>query len=1027
MNYYNYHKHDHKGNIRQLDVIAKMEDYCKRAVELGHNAIFTTNHGVQGDIFEATTLGKQYGLKVISGCECYYVQNRHEKDKSNKHLVVIALNDNGFRQLNKILSIANDDGYYYKPRVDYELIMQLNPNDVVITTACISGILYDEDLVLKLHNKFKEHFFIEVQSHNEQLQKDWNLKALELSRKYNIKLIHGNDSHYIYGEDSKYRDLFLKGKGIKYDSENKFELDYPDYNTIVKRYKKQNILNESQIFQAINNTLVFDEATPLTIINDDIKMPPISNNPKKELAELLIEKWIEKKKEIPKELWSEYEDAILFEGDIINKTSTHDYFLWDYYIVKRAIEVYKTRITNTGRGSAPSFYINNLLGLTKIDRLNTPCKLFPTRFMSVERILGARSLPDIDINASDRYGLIKATEDLIGKDKCAWMLAYKPLQDSSAFRLYCKAIGMHVSEYDDVAKELDNYLEDEKWKSIINESKHFVGVVESFSESPCSMLMAINDVSENVGLIKIKNKENPDGKLLCLLDGYNCDKYKYLKNDYLTVSVWNIIEQVCYMANIPVPTITEFNQMLDDKTFEIYAKGLTCTINQVDSDYATQLVKKYKPKSISEVCQFVAMIRPGCKSLLDDFLNRRPYTTGVKELDDLLEDSEHRMIYQESIMKYLIWLGIKESESYDIIKKIAKKKFKEQELKELKTKLLKGWIKQVGREDGFEETWIVIEQASMYSFNASHSLSYAYDSLYGAYLKAHFPLEYYTVVLNEYSGDEIRTGKLTNELSYFNIKLESPKFRYSKANYFCDKETNTIYKGIGSIKYCNETIGNELYELKNNLYNTFLDLLIDIAKTSINSRQLEILIKIGFFSEFGKSAKLTKIVDLYNNVYTKSQFKKDNMSEQNIKLFRKYANKETEKLFKEVNTYDLINNIIPNIKNEELPIQTLFECQKENCGSIIFKDKNYDDDVMVATKVNINQFGTPFITLYCLNNGTVNTLKADKTYFNNKPISDYDVIKIKGIDEKYKRRKIDGKWQITEDKEYILSSYAMVL
>ena len=122
------------------------------------------------------------------------------------------------------------------------------------------------------------------------------------------------------------------------------------------------------------------------------------------------------------------------------------------------------------------------------------------------------------------------------------------------------------------------------------------------------------------------------------------------------------------MANIPVPTITEFNQMLDDKTFEIYAKGLTCTINQVESDYATQLVKKYKPKSISEVCQFVAMIRPGCKSLLDDFLNRRPYTTGVKELDNLLEDSEHRMIYQESIMKYLIWLGIKESESYDIIK-----------------------------------------------------------------------------------------------------------------------------------------------------------------------------------------------------------------------------------------------------------------------------------------------------------------------------------------------------------------------
>ena len=223
------------------------------------------------------------------------------------------------------------------------------------------------------------------------------------------------------------------------------------------------------------------------------------------------------------------------------------------------------------------------------------------------------------------------------------------------------------------------------------------------------------------------------------------------------MTVWAIIRDVCDMAGIPIPTIREMDKLLDEKTFKVYEDGLTSTINQADSDFATGIVKTYKPTSVSEMSAFVAIIRPGCASLLQDFINRKDYTTGVPELDDLLIEGKHRMIYQELIMKYLIWLGIPETGSYDIIKKIAKKKFKEPELEELKGKLLKGWISRVGKEDGFKETWTVVEQAANYSFNASHSLSYAYDSLYGAYLKSHYPLEYYTVALNYYADDSKRT------------------------------------------------------------------------------------------------------------------------------------------------------------------------------------------------------------------------------------------------------------------------------
>ena len=158
---------------------------------------------------------------------------------------------------------------------------------------------------------------------------------------------------------------------------------------------------------------------------------------------------------------------------------------------------------------------------------------------------------------------------------------------------------------------------------------------------------------------------------------------------YLSVSVWEIIADVCKLANIDIPTIKELEEKLDDKTLEIYEKGLTCTINQVDSDYATNLMKNYKSRNVAEMCAFVASIRPGFKSLLDNFIERKPYTTNIPELDDLLKESYHYLMYQESIMKYLIWLGIPEDETYGIITKISKKKFKEEELKELKNKLHK--------------------------------------------------------------------------------------------------------------------------------------------------------------------------------------------------------------------------------------------------------------------------------------------------------------------------------------------------
>ena len=1021
MNYYNYHKHDHKGNIKSLDVIVKLEDYCKRAVELGHNAIFTTNHGMQGDIFEATTLAKQYGLKLIVGAECYYVKDRHEKDRSNNHIIIIALNDSGVRQLNKILSIANEDGYYYKPRIDYELLMELNPKDVVITTACVAGILPQKDLILELYDKFKGHFFLEVQDHDADIQRNFNKMALEYRKLYGIPLIHANDSHYIYPEDKEYRDLFLKGKEMFYPDEGEFILDYPDAKTIVDRYIKQGILNKEEIIESLQSTLIFDEAEELTIINDDIKLPSISKNPNYDLKKAIFEAWQIEKKNIPAERIPEYEEAIRYEVDIIEKCHMEDYFLLDYEIVKLGKSKYNGMMTKTGRGSAPSFYVNKLLGLTDIDRLDSPITLFPTRFMSAERILLARSLPDIDLNCCDSEPFIKATKDLLGKENCAWMISYKPLQESNAFRLWCKAKELNFEEYNEVGKNLDQYRNDEYWGEIIKDSSRFVGVVESISPSPCSMLVYDKDVSEEVGLVRTE-----DG-MCCLLDGYNCDKFKYLKNDLLTVTVWSTIRSVYKLLDKDVPSIREFNELLDDKTFDIYKNGLTCTINQCDSDWASPLVKKYAPRNLAEMSAFVAAIRPGFASLLDNFLERKPYSTHVKELDDLLEDSYHYLMYQESIMKYLIWLGIEEKETYDITKKISKKKFKKKELEELKVKLLKGWMKVVGKEEGFDETWKVVEDTARYSFNASHSLSYAYDSLYGAYLKSHYPLQYYTVSLNTFDGNERKTRILTKELSYFGIKLKRPKFRYSKSEYLMDKESNSIYKGVKSYKYLNEQVSNELYNLRNNVYNNFVELLEDLSHTSIDNKQLTILIKLGFFEEFGKSQYLLNIVGIFNKLYGKKILNLTKLPlGLTIEEIKPYANKLTEKQAREIDIKRLINYCVGKLENKELPMKDLFGAMMEYQGYIDYKDESWNENVYIITEIKTNKYGTPFVNIYNLKKGESLEIKVYKNTLYKNPLDEYDVI-YAVIKDKNKKRKVNGEWITLEETEKILESYRKVV
>ena len=1294
----------HYSNIVTLDVVVKPEDYMKRAKELGHKIYFTTEHGYNGNIYEALTLAEKYDLKVVSGMEAYYVPNRKEKDKSNYHLVLIALNTEGYKDLNYLLSESNVSGFYYKPRIDDELLFSINPNNIIVTTACVAGRLREEqgreEWILKMKNYFKDNFYLEVQAHPCQVQANYNKMILYYHNKYNIPIIHANDSHYIFPEEAKYRSMFLKAKGINYPEEDNFILDYPDSDTLIKRYKEQGILNDSQIQEALNNTLIFDKAEKLDI-NKDIKIPHIFDNPLEKLKEILNNAWLEERKNIPKEKWSKYISEIREETEVVKNTNMAEYFVLNYYIIKNAIENHNGVITKTGRGSAPSFYINKLLGFTNIDRISAPIKLFPSRFMSETRINLSKSICDIDFNCADTQPFYNSSKELLGEDGCYWMIAYKPLQTSSGFRLWCKANDLNINDYNAVAMDLAElskvkkpytesmYYKDEKWKKLIDESQHFVGVIESVAQHPCSSLLEDKPISREVGLIKA-------GDVICAnITSYESDNYKFLKNDLLTVSVWSLINDTCKLAGINTPSIAELNSKLDDKTWEIYEKGLTCSINQADSDYATGLVKTYKPHSVAEMSAFVACIRPGCASLLNGFINRISHTTGVKELDELFKDSFQMCLYQETIMSYLIWLGEPEGETYTIIKKIAKKKFKKEELEELKNRLKKQWIIKTGSDNYFEENWQVVQDAARYSFNClagdtriqrlgqktntfnptieemylikndyeyakktghislykkynnlgygnafsmfddnrihknkivdiyftgkqkiyrvktssgcyvdctlnhsfptptgkkklkelsvgdnlyvkgiyektpdtyrftngvfesnipkkgekgfqvkengechkfkaiykeniqnnnpctmcnkpfddsqfelhhidhdrthndrdnlmwlcnnchkkihykkgrkkvmekgiptkiekivsieylrednvydiemespahnfisesglvvsncSHSLAYAYDSIYGAYLKSHYPLEYYTVALNSYQGDFDRTNKLTQELEYFKIKISSPKFRYSFGEYSCDKNTNTIYKGISSIKGLSKTIGDKLYSLKDKNYPTFLDLLIDCKEQKIGISDLTVLAKLDYFSEFGTIGKILKFLDIYNELYGKKTIKKDKNYLVKKLYLKQFCAKETDKQYSGFDSYKCLSDLIDKIPNEDISTYAKLKYQLEYYGYVNIIDENIDRSYWFVSDIT-PRGNNQILDLYKINTGTHQQTKIRNKIFQVQPFSKGDTLNVTLFSQEGKWIKDEeGKWkQSNSDKEYFINEYNIV-
>lgn len=950
--YNNYHKHSHYSSLfgGVGDSNVKQKEYIDRCLELGHTNFFTTEHGVFGDIFEAYDLCQNNNLRCLPGLEGYIVvdNNPEIKDKSNYHIMIIPRTDKARKKCNYYNSLAHINGFYYKPRWSLEYLLQFDKDDLFITTACCAGTLRDQDgiekILMPLINHFGENVLLEVQNHAFDIQRDINKKAVALSESMGLKLIAANDSHYIYPWQAKERHDLMVGKrqldgkpDAYFVAEDEFVLDFPDYDTLFERFEKQGVLTEQQIEDSISNTLLFDDVEEIQL-DYEIKMPNIYpdvplNDRMKMLEDLVWKKFeeIKIKEHISDEDLPKYIDGINYELQIIRDTNeqihTCDYFLFNTRNVDLAVNKYNGILTRGGRGSCASFYTNKLLGMTQLDRFKINLPIFPDRFASTARLLDNRALPDIDFNVEAQEPFVKASKELLGDNGCFPMVAYGTMQEGEAFRNVCRSHGLQFDEFNDVAKNLDQYRDDKKWKPLIDEAQHYIGTIVSASVHPCAHVLSDKDLLYEYGVARF-------GDFICvMITSGEADQFKVLKNDYLIVSVWKLIHETFEEIGIPIIDAHDLLDSIkdDQRVWDLFSNGITCTLNQVDSDNGMQQAKRYGIKSFEDGALIAAAIRPSFDAWRPKFLNHENYSTGSKDLDEVLKQTQHYILFQENLMQYFDWLGVTPAESIGLIKKISKKKIKPEDFEKLAERLKTNWIKQTGTEKMFEETWEMIQGCMAYGFASPHAAATSLDMCYGAYLKVNYPYEYMTVCLNNYSDDAERTAKLKNELEYFGIKLSNIKFGMSRAKYSYNKDKHLIIKGIGSIKFLNETVAEELYTLsQGRVYNNFIDLLVDITeKTSCNSRQLDILIKLDYFSDFGEANELLYIVDRFNELYNKKDGFKSNIKASKIGLDYDFVMPYCEDYkpleIKEVNVDAILNDITEPVRKQE------FSDILENC------------------------------------------------------------------------------------------------
>lgn len=1028
-NYTVLHLHSDMSNgVTNIDSVTKYIEYIIRAEELGMKAMAFSEHG---SVF-AWDLKKEdmekHGLKYIHAEEFYVTASVEEKVRDNWHCLLIAKNWDGVREINKLASKSfnrSDGHYYYAPRIIFDDLLHTSDN-IIVSTACLGGILNrasDEiqERFIEFLCKNKHRCFLEVQHHNVSDQIVYNKKLYELSKKYNIRLVAGTDTHSLNEQHAEGRKILQRSKNIFFEDEEGWDLTFKSYDELCDAYKKQCSLPEEVYLEAIENTNVIADMVEPFEIDRRTKYPHIYDNPVETFRKKVNEGYKKNKylrKRYPRNVVSA---RMKEELAVYEKVGAIDFMLLETYIreweAKNGIE------SGYGRGSVSGSLIAYALGITQMDSLKFNLNFF--RFMNPSRVTNADI--DSDYCSIDRekikYFLLHDKLNL-PNIKTSEIITFNTIAMKGAIKDVCRALNISLDEAQTISDavtmdENHKWVIDNKWREKYPDVFKYVdivsGTIVSIGSHPSGVLVSDRDIESDIGLCSISTSDYP----VSMLDMHGLDGQMYVKLDILGLDNIGVINETCRMLGID--RLTPDNVDLNDEKVWKSIRDDTTLIFQWESDSAQAYLKKFmsdetiakakeKDPNFSYIKWFSfgnGLIRPSCASFRDDVSCGKFYDNGFKELNEFLAPEAGRVAMQETIMMWLQkFCGYSPAESDNVRRAIAKKKGTATLLPEIEQRFIEYSsthydITEEKCKEVIKPFLQIILDASAYGFSWNHSDSYSCTGYISGYLRYYYPLQFLTAAFNIFSDKEDKIVNITEYANKIGIPIKDIKFRHSKAEYNCDTSENVIYKGVKSIKYINEDVANALYNMRNQHFDSFIDV---IKVFPGNSRQLDILIKLSYFEEFGKIGTLLRIVDLYNLYGGKKLLKKDKC-DLPAELLSKYCT-ETEKQWRVQDQDGLIKELCSMVPDVDVPLQSQIEWSKEYLGyiSVVMPEKKDIGYVM-----DINTKYSPKLTVYQLWDGQTNTYKIQKRMFEKQPFSSKSFIQFR-TEQRPKSKLIDGEW-----------------
>lgn len=891
-----------------LDGASRIKDICKKAADEGMKALAITDHGTMYGLFQFYHEAKNQGIKPILGCEVYIVNGDHLKKGERKklfHLVLLAKNDNGYKNLCKIVSEACLNGFYYKPRISKDFL-KLYSEDLIALSACLGGEVNNKlsnrdyegakKAALEYKEIFKEDFYLEIQDHFYAEDRIVNPQIFKLAEELNLKVVATNDSHYTNSDDAIAHDALLCLQTQKFISE------FPRMHFSSEEWLKteeemlslfQDHLSQEQIHQAVLET-------PMEIFEkiDDYKSfsNPTMHMPKLELpGDHSYESYLQElsyegaKTRFPKEYDEEknperykaIKNRIDFELEIMNESGFASYFI----VVADFINWAKSKNipVGPGRGSAAGSMVAYCLGITNIDPIKYD--LLFERFLNPER----KSMPDIDTDfcIEGRDEVINYVREKYGQENVCQIITFNRLTSRAVLKDMARILEYPYSKAEELAKMipvvrgkprsvswmLENhsdfkrfYNNDPEAKQVIELALKNEGLNKTFGVHAAGVIISDVPVVELIPISK-----NNDGSVITQFAMEECASMGLLKMDFLGLrnltmikNAIDIIHEHQLESDFEATRIDIDNiSMEDTETFKTISSGNLAGIFQLETSSGMKdIAKKLSPESIEDISALIALYRPGPldTGMIDDFINRKSGKEKITYehplLEDILKNTYGTIVYQEQIMKIAqVMAGFSLGEA-DLLRRAMGKK-KPEVLMPFKDKFLTGCDEKEIPRNVSEKLFEQMLAFAEYCFNKSHSTAYGFITYQTAYLKTHYPVEYLTAVFMSCSGDTEKIKGYIVEAQRLNIEVAPPDINKSGIDFTAEVPSRKILFGLSAIKGVGSAPVQSIIEERNlqGDYKDFFDFCSRIDHKLVNKRTLEGLIRSGALDSLGAGRK----------------------------------------------------------------------------------------------------------------------------------------------------------------------------